>query len=86
MFKIKPNTFVIDTPGIKELGINEIDNRELYHFFPEMRKFFNQCKYYNCVHVHEPDCAVKKAVNEGEIAFTRYESYLSMLANEDNRK
>lgn len=86
MFRIGEDTFVIDTPGIKELGLIDILPNEISHFFPEMRELFGQCKYYNCTHTHEPGCAVIEAVEKGEIAPSRFQSYLSMLAGEDNRR
>lgn len=86
MFEFEPDSFVIDTPGIKELGIMDIENEELAHFFPEMRAMLGQCRFYNCTHVHEPNCAVSAAVKAGQISLTRYESYLSILSGDDNRK
>jgi ribosome biogenesis GTPase len=86
MYRLDDTTFVIDTPGIKELGISEIGEGELSHYFPEMRKLIGSCRFHNCKHVNEPDCAVLQAVAEGAIAMFRYESYLSMLSGEDNRK
>jgi ribosome biogenesis GTPase / thiamine phosphate phosphatase len=86
MFQIGKDTFVVDTPGIKELGLIDIDKEEISHFFPEMRALFGHCKFYNCTHTHEPGCAVVKAVETGKIAISRYESYLSMLEDEDNRR
>lgn len=85
MFEVGPNTFIIDTPGIKEFGLSDIQEFELSDYFPEMRKLRGKCKYYDCRHTHEPKCAVIEAVNSGSIANTRYYSYLSMLENEDNR-
>jgi len=72
-------TFIIDTPGIKELGLWEVEKEELHHYFPEMRTFLNKCRYHNCTHTHEPGCAVKEAVEENKIAPARYKSYLNML-------
>ncbi|TAH17472.1 MAG: ribosome small subunit-dependent GTPase A [Cytophagales bacterium] len=86
MFEIRPNTYLIDTPGIKELGLMNMESEEINHFFPEMRSLFGQCKYYNCTHQHEPNCAIIRAVESGEIAQSRYESYLSMVLGEDNRR
>ena len=83
MFEIEENTFLIDTPGIKELGLFEIGEDELAHYFPEMRNLLGQCKFHDCKHVNEPKCAVIEKVNSGEIALSRYQSYLKMLANED---
>lgn len=76
---------LIDTPGIRELGIVDIEKQELCHFFPEMRARLNQCKFNNCVHINEPGCVVIEAVEEGLISPTRYDSYVSMYYNEDNR-
>ena len=86
MFEIDPETYIIDTPGIKELGIVDIPKNQLGHFFPEMRKLLNQCRFNNCTHFNEPGCAVVEAVRHNEISLTRYESYLSMLHGDDNRK
>lgn len=76
---------LIDTPGIRELGIVDIEPQELSHFFPEMRERLNQCRFNNCRHVNEPGCAIIDAVEEGDIELSRYESYLSMYHNEDSR-
>lgn len=86
MFKIEENSFIIDTPGIKELGLIDIEKQELSHFFPEMRALLGQCKYHNCKHLNEPKCAVMDAVGSGEIAESRYNSYLSMMGDDDNRR
>jgi len=86
MFQLNNDSFLIDTPGIKELGIIDIESHELNHFFPEMRQLFNQCKYYNCTHIHEPGCAVIEAVKNGKILEDRYKSYLSIVEDHDNRR
>jgi ribosome biogenesis GTPase len=86
MFELWENTFIIDTPGIKEMGLVDISPQELSHYFPEMRQYLGECKFHNCMHVHEPGCAVREAFERGEIADTRYHSYLSMLENHDNRR
>jgi ribosome biogenesis GTPase len=85
MFQLDASSFIIDTPGIKELGLMEIGEEELSHYFPEMRALIGQCKYHNCTHVHEPKCAVIEAINHS-VPETRYLSYLSMLENSDNRR
>ncbi len=69
---------VIDTPGIKEMGIADIDKYELAQYFPEMRAVMHACRFNNCMHVNEPGCAVKEAVNEGTIDTDRYVSYLTI--------
>lgn len=86
MFFPDANTAIIDTPGIKELGLAEIENEELAHYFPEMRHFLGECRFHNCLHVNEPGCRVKAAIEEGTISEERYQSYLSMLEDEDNRR
>lgn len=82
MFEIKNNTYLIDTPGIKELGIVDMKKEELGHFFPEMRNRMLNCKFNNCKHLNEPGCAVIKALENGEIAPSRYNTYLSILEGE----
>lgn len=86
MFELEKGTFIIDSPGIKELGLADIEREEISHYFPEMRDLLNQCRFNNCQHINEPGCAVKDAVSEGKIALSRFESYLSMMAGDDNRK
>ena len=60
-----------------------IADAELWHYFPEMMRLAPQCRFYNCTHVHEPGCAVREAVERGEISWQRYESYLKMLDDDD---
>lgn len=86
MFRLDENTLIIDTPGIKELGLMEMEDDQLSHYFPEMRSFSQHCKFYNCTHRHEPGCAVLQALDEGKLPLTRYDSYLSMVENDDNRR
>ncbi len=86
MFELAPDTFIIDSPGIKELGLSEMEKEEIAHYFPEMRDLLNECRFNNCLHIDEPKCAVKEAVEMGKIALSRYESYLSMVGGQDNRK
>ncbi len=76
---------IIDTPGIKELGLSDIEDEELSHYFPEMRQFLGKCKFHNCLHENEPGCAVKEAIGN-QVSVRRYESYLSILRTEDTRK
>lgn len=86
MYELPNGGSIIDTPGIRELGVVDIEDEQLSHYFPEMRNELKYCKFNNCIHVNEPGCAVKKAVDENRISLIRYESYLSILAKEDNRK
>jgi len=73
------NAHIIDTPGIREFGLVDIPRQELSHYFPEMRSRLNDCQFNNCLHVNEPGCAIKKALNEGKLSFNRYVSYCMML-------
>ncbi|MCA6448686.1 MAG: ribosome small subunit-dependent GTPase A [Chitinophagaceae bacterium] len=70
---------IIDTPGVREFGLVDISKQELSHFFPEMRALINDCQFNNCMHINEPGCAVKAAVNAGTVSVDRYASYLSIL-------
>lgn len=79
IFPILKNTFLIDTPGIKEFGMVDFSPEELSHFFPEMRARLHDCRFANCTHRHEPGCAVKPAVENGEISAERYTNYLNIL-------
>ena len=75
--------FIIDTPGVQGFGLIDIDDKELWHYFPEMISRAGECKFFNCTHTHEPHCAVIEAVKREEIAFSRYESYLKILDEDD---
>lgn len=86
MFELQENTFIIDTPGIKELGLVDIEKQELGHYFPEIRERLGMCKFNDCLHENEPKCAIIEAVEVGEIHPARYESYLSMLYEEDTHR
>ncbi|MEO7531075.1 MAG: ribosome small subunit-dependent GTPase A [Sediminibacterium sp.] len=79
MFNLSFGGRVIDTPGIRELGLVDISKQELSHYFPEMRALINDCQFNNCMHINEPGCAVKEAVNAGTIHPDRYYSYLNIL-------
>ncbi|MFY0627977.1 MAG: ribosome small subunit-dependent GTPase A [Reichenbachiella sp.] len=85
-FTVKSSTYIIDTPGIKELGLAEIEPNELSHYFPELRELLGECKFNNCTHTHEPGCAIATAYEAGHISQTRFDSYLSMLMGDDNRR
>jgi len=85
MFELPQGGFIIDTPGIRELGVIDIEKQELGHFFPEMRERMNQCRFNNCRHINEPGCAVLEALEEGGITLSRYESYLSIYHGNDTR-
>ncbi len=78
MFDLPFGGKVIDTPGIREMGIVDVSRQELAHYFPEMRAVMNDCQFNDCNHIEEPGCAVKDAVNEGTIHHERYLSYLNI--------
>lgn len=83
MYPLAEGGAVIDTPGIKGFGLIDIENAELWHYFPEMMRHGRDCRFYNCTHTHEPGCAVAAAVEAGLIAEERYESYLKMMDDDD---
>jgi len=85
MFELPFGGWLIDSPGIRELGIIDIEKEELGHFFPEFRQRLNMCKYHNCRHINEPGCAILSALEEGEIEPSRYDSYLSIFNGNDTR-
>jgi ribosome biogenesis GTPase len=85
LFELPFGGKLIDTPGIRELGITDISKEELGHFFPEMRKLMHDCKFNNCVHINEPGCAVLKALDDGELEPTRYDSYQSIYFGNNTR-
>ncbi|WP_143959716.1 ribosome small subunit-dependent GTPase A [Litoribacter populi] len=84
MFELKGGGYIIDTPGIKEFGILDIDENELSHYFVEMRQYLGQCKYNNCKHLNEPGCVVLEKLEAGYIHPYRYDSYLKILHEEDD--
>ena len=86
MFSVNEDTYVIDTPGIKDFGLIDMKPEELGHYFPEMRALLGQCRFSECLHISEPGCAVLEAVKNGTIAPSRYKSYLSMLGDEETHR
>ncbi len=83
MFELSFGGSIIDTPGIKEFGIVDFNDSEISHYFKEMRPFLNQCRFNNCKHHNEPDCAIKDAVEHGTIRPERYENYIKILTKQD---
>jgi ribosome biogenesis GTPase len=79
MHQVNQNTFIVDSPGIRELGLYDFEAFEVGLFFPEIKTLAPKCKYANCLHTHEPDCAVIQAVEEGLILEERYVNYLKIL-------
>jgi len=83
LHKLDAGGYIIDTPGIKELGLVEMKKEEVGHYFPEFRALMHQCKFNNCTHTNEPHCAVIKALEEGKIYTERYHNYLGILNSEE---
>jgi ribosome biogenesis GTPase len=79
MFELTEGGSVIDTPGVKEFGMVNMTEEEIYHYFPEIFKAADKCKFGNCLHKDEPGCAVKSEVENGTIAESRYSNYISVL-------
>ena len=86
MFDLPSGGKIIDTPGMREFGLVDISKQELSHYFPEMRVRINECQFNNCLHINEPGCAVKKAVEEENINLERYISYCNILDSIQERK
>ena len=85
MFDLPFGGKIIDTPGVREFGLVDIKKQELSHYFPEMRQRLNDCQFNNCMHINEPGCAIKEAVNEGQVHVDRYVSYMSILDTMDDK-
>ncbi len=83
LFEVEKDTFIVDTPGIRDFGMYDLKKEEVSHYFPEMLKILNGCKFHNCLHLNEPECVVKAAVEAGIISASRYHNYLSILDGED---
>ena len=75
--------YIIDTPGIREFGTIDFEQEQVSHYFPDIFQVSKGCKFNNCIHTNEKDCAVKDAIGSGGIAMSRYESYLSILSGQD---
>lgn len=85
MYDLPDGGRIIDTPGMREFGLVDISKKELSHYFPEMRDRLNGCHFNNCMHINEPDCAIKEAVVNGEINEDRYVSYVTILDSIEER-
>lgn len=83
MFYIGEDTAIIDTPGIRDFGIIDLAEAEIGHYFPEIRTFMKDCRFHNCKHQNEPDCAVIQAYEDGKMSASRYYNYLSILENQN---
>ncbi|MDR1415423.1 MAG: ribosome small subunit-dependent GTPase A [Odoribacteraceae bacterium] len=85
MFPLAAGGFIVDTPGIRAFGLVRLKREEISHYFPEIFRVADQCRYYNCTHVHEPGCAVQQAVEAGTISESRYASYVDMFEEQDDK-
>ena len=86
MHQLNDTSWIIDTPGIKGFGLLDVEKEEIGHYFRDIFRISHDCRYSNCTHTGEPGCAVFQAVTNGEIAISRYESYLSILQDTDEGK
>lgn len=86
MIELPEGGFIIDTPGIKGFGTVDMEKNEIFHYFPEIFKFSADCRFNNCIHINEPGCAVREAVEKHYISDSRYKSYLNMMEEETNEK
>ncbi len=76
--------YIIDTPGIKGFGVVDFEPEEVTDYFPEFFKLKSECKFNNCLHINEPNCAVKEALETGEISESRYISYLQIIEGDED--
>jgi len=79
VFEVEGGSMLIDTPGLKSFGVLDMEKDNVSHYFPEMFRLSKECQYGNCTHTHEPKCAVKQGLEDGRLAISRYNSYLSMI-------
>jgi ribosome biogenesis GTPase / thiamine phosphate phosphatase len=86
MFELSFGGYIIDTPGIRSFGMIDMKNDDVSHYFPEIFKVSDNCRFNNCTHTHEPGCAVRDAIDRNEISMSRYDSYLSILFEDEEEK
>lgn len=79
MHSLASGGYIIDTPGIRAFGVIDLEKEHMAHYFPEMRNLIGACRFHNCLHLNEPNCAVKDAVENDKISFSRYQSYLDLM-------
>jgi ribosome biogenesis GTPase len=84
MHKLSSGGYIIDTPGIRAFGIVDLEKDHISHYFPEMRALIGACKFHNCLHINEPKCAVKEAVEHGEIPRSRYNTYIQLMTEDQD--
>ncbi len=76
---LSDDSYVVDTPGVREFGVRDVHPKDLAHYFPDLSPYVNACQFPDCTHDHEPNCAVKAAVERGDVHAERHESYLAIL-------
>ena len=86
LFPIDADSYIMDTPGFSSLYVNDFEKEELKYYFPEFAPYEGKCRFHGCDHVHEPDCAVKEAVEEGAIHTIRYDDYIEMYEELKNKR
>jgi len=84
MHKLSSGGYIIDTPGIRAFGIVDLEKEYISHYFPEMRSLIGECKFHNCMHINEPKCAVKEAIENGSIEQSRYKTYLQLMTEDES--
>jgi ribosome biogenesis GTPase len=84
MHKLSSGGYIIDTPGIRAFGIVDLEKEHFSHYFPEMRELIGECRFHNCLHLNEPKCAVKRAVEDGSIAKSRYATYVQLMTEDQD--
>jgi ribosome biogenesis GTPase len=86
MFELEMGGYIIDTPGIRSFGMIDMKNDDVSHYFPEIFKLSDKCRFNNCTHTHEPGCAVRSAIENGHISPSRYDSYLGIMSEDEDEK
>jgi ribosome biogenesis GTPase len=84
MHQLQSGGYIIDTPGIRAFGVIDLEKEHYAHYFPEMRELIGACRFHNCLHLNEPHCAVKAAVETEEISPSRYQSYLQLMLEDSS--
>jgi ribosome biogenesis GTPase len=84
MHQLQSGGYIIDTPGIRAFGVIDLEKEHYAHYFPEMRELIGACRFHNCLHLNEPHCAVKEAVETEEISPSRYQSYLQLMLEDSS--
>jgi len=84
MHQLQSGGYIIDTPGIRAFGVIDLEKEHYAHYFPEMRELIGACRFHNCLHLNEPHCAVKEAVETEEISPSRYQSYMQLMLEDSS--